>query len=114
LFIVDTDGFQFIDSTGMGDIASAFTRVKMRTGRIVWISPTTIQPAYQLARFEKGIEIVPDLAAALQALTGHAVKVPSQLQYEDRYTVSMKEEGHVRIPGNGDRWFRAIMIAIPG
>jgi len=27
---------------------------------------------------------------------------------------SRKVVGWVRIPGNGDRWFRAIVIAIPG
>jgi hypothetical protein len=59
-----------------------------------------------LAKKQVKSAISPLFMRVLQNITGAAREA---LINEER-----QESSGLRIPGNGDRWFRAIMIAIPG
>jgi anti-sigma B factor antagonist len=90
LFILDCSEIGYVDSSGLGEIWSLFSRVKMRAGRAVFINFKKIEPVLQITKTFQIIEVAPDLASALELIVGRPVKVPARLKFEDQYSVTLE------------------------
>jgi anti-anti-sigma regulatory factor len=90
LFVLDCQGLLSVDSSGMGEVWSLITRVRMRAGRLVFINLKNIEPLFKITHTFVAIEVAPDLPSAIELIVGRPVKVPAKLKFEDQYSVSMK------------------------
>jgi anti-sigma B factor antagonist len=89
-FILDFSDIQYLDSSGVATIVALITRVKMRTGRTLFINTKTVEPVFQLTKLVTILDIAPDLASALESIAGKPVKVPTDLKYEDRFSITLE------------------------
>ena len=90
LFVLDCHELLSVDSSGLGEIWSVISRVRMRAGRIVFINLKNVEPLFKMTRTYTIMEVAPDLPSAVELIVGRPVKVPARLKFEDQYSVSMK------------------------
>src|SRR5215470_6786040 len=57
LFVVMSDKFELADSTGVGDLVSAVSRIKSRGGRIIFTNVVSVHLQFNLSQLKGFVEI---------------------------------------------------------
>jgi anti-sigma B factor antagonist len=91
-FIWDLSEISFIDSSGVGELVSAVTRVSMRAGRIVVIDSPGIRGALALTKLGTIFEITSDLPQAIAKFRGGTIQRPFEIKYEDKFSIAIEKD----------------------
>ena len=63
MLVLDLSGLRFMDSTGLGIIASAYRRMRRASGRLIVASPTAaVRRIFQLTGMLERLEVVENSA----------------------------------------------------
>jgi len=91
-FILDLSDVSFVDSTGIGELFAAASRIKMRTGKIVLIDSPAIRGVLALTRLSKIFEQASDVAAAIAKFREGKADFPRKIDYEDKFSITIEED----------------------
>lgn len=90
-FIWELSEVQFVDSSGFGEFVSAFSRVRMRAGRVVLVPSTGIRNYLQISKLYTVFEVVDDFESAL-ALFPRTKEPPAEVKYEDKFAITIEKD----------------------
>lgn len=91
-FILDFSDLQYVDSSGVAELVSAFTRIKMRAGKVVLLSCRSIKDALEITRLKTVFEIADDLSQALSKFRGESFSNVPDISYEDKFSITVEED----------------------
>jgi anti-sigma B factor antagonist len=91
-FIWDLSGVSFVDSSGLGELVSAATRVRLRTGKMVLIPNRGVREKLTLTSLAAVFEMAEDLTSAFAYFPGRTSQPQNDVKYEDKFAISIEED----------------------
>lgn len=97
-----SDGIRFIvldcteivqmDSSGLGELASALTRIRMRGGKLILLNSKSINKYLELTRLTPIFTYAESLTEAMSICQGEVVQNAPEIKYEEKFSIAMTEE----------------------
>jgi len=91
-FIWDFSEISFIDSSGFGELVNAFTRIKMRAGRLVLVDTPYIQQLLAITKTGTVFDTASDISHAISMFRGEPEAAPEEIKYEDKFSIAIEGE----------------------
>ncbi len=91
-FIWDFKEVSFVDSAGVGELASAASRVRLRAGKIVVISSPGVHEKLQLTKLYVLFDVADDLTSAFALFPGRTKETTTEVRYEDKFAITIEED----------------------
>ena len=90
-FIWDFSDVDYVDSSGLGELLAAATRIKMRTGKIVLIDSPGIRGPLALTKLGTVFEYASDVAAAIAKFREGEADLARKIEYEDKFSITIEK-----------------------
>lgn len=91
-FIWDLSDVTTIDSSGLGELVSALTRVQSRTGKLVLITNRGIDDRLKITSLHTIFKIAEDLNAAFEYFPGRTSQPERDVKYEDKFAITIEKD----------------------
>jgi anti-sigma B factor antagonist len=91
-FIWDLSGVSLIDSSGLGELVSALTRVQLRTGKMVLITSRGIRDKLTITSLYTVFETAEDLTSAFKYFPGRTSQPEHDVKYEDKFAITIEKD----------------------
>ena len=91
-FILDLSEVRSMDSSGLGELINAFTRVMSRTGKMVLIESPGVRDRLEIIRMQTMFESADDLPSAIAKFRGRSGESLRKVKFEDKFAISYERD----------------------